>query len=88
MRAVVRLAALAMMSLAIACPAVAQDSPPAKGKAKDPNQIVCQKQEVLGSRLAVKRVCMTRAEWAERRRDDRDLVQRSQLGPCVRKAGC
>ncbi|WP_146151118.1 hypothetical protein [Allosphingosinicella deserti] len=59
---------------------------------KDPNQVVCEKQEVLGSRLAVRRVCMTRAQWAEQRRAERDLVQNSQLNarqknPCNR-TGC
>lgn len=88
MRAAVRLTALAVIGFALAAPAASQDNGPAKKKVRDPNQMVCEKQEVLGSRLAVKRVCMTRAEWAEKRRDDRDLVQKSQLGSCVREAGC
>ena len=59
---------------------------------KDTNQVICEKQEVLGSRLAVRRVCMTRAQWAEQRRAERDLVQNSQLNarqknPCNR-TGC
>ena len=32
--------------------------------AEDPNERVCEKQTVVGSRLAVRRVCATRAEWA------------------------
>jgi len=43
---------------------------------------------VLGSRLAIKQVCMTGTQWAERRRNDRDLTQRSQTGSCERQAGC
>ena len=90
MSLVFRLAALgAIVSFASALPADAQNSatPTAKKKA-DPNEIVCEKQEVLGSRLATRRVCMTRSEWAERRRADRDLVARSQTNSCVRNAGC
>ena len=56
-------------------------------KKGDPNEMVCEKQEVLGSRLAVKRVCMTRAQWAERRQLDREVVQRTQTGLCVPKGG-
>lgn len=84
----VRLTAFASIAFALVAPASAQDKAGSKAKAKDPNQMVCEKQEVLGSRLAVKRICMTRAQWAEKRREDRDLVQKSQLGPCVREAGC
>jgi len=54
--------------------------PSAKPARKDdPNQMVCERQPVLGSRLAARRVCQTRAQWAEQRRTERDLVQASQL---------
>ena len=58
---------------------------PSTRKKGDPNEIVCEKIEVIGSRLAVKRVCGTRAEWAEKRKLDREAVdqaQRSANGPC------
>ena len=58
-------------------------------KARDPNEIVCQKIEVLGSRLATKRVCQTRAEWAEQQRQDRMDTERAQtLRPCGQGSGC
>ena len=47
-------------------------------KAKDPNRIICEKQAELGSRVAAKKVCMTAAEWAERRREDRDAIEKGQ----------
>ena len=50
-----------------------------KADAKDPNRIICEKQEVLGSRLATKRVCMTAAEWAIRRQEERQSIDRSQV---------
>lgn len=40
----------------------------------DPNQMVCEKVEKIGSRLGSNRVCMTRAEGAEQRRQNRDTV--------------
>ena len=63
----------------------AQSTAP-KPKKGDPNEIVCEKVEVIGSRLAVKKVCGTRAEWAEKRKQDRDVVdqaQRAANGPCA-----
>jgi hypothetical protein len=32
----------------------------------------------VGSRLATKRICATRAEWAEKRKQDRDVVDDAQ----------
>jgi invasion protein IalB len=46
--------------------------------APDPNQVICEKQEELGSRIATKRVCMTRSQWAEQRRLDRQDVDKAQ----------
>ena len=58
-----------------------------KKKTRDPNETVCEQEEVLGSRLATRRVCMTRAQWAEKRRDDRALIDRSQTQLCVAMGG-
>lgn len=60
-----------------------QEAP--KPKKGDPNEIVCEKIEVIGTRLGAKRVCATRAEWVEKRKLDREAVdqaQRSANGPC------
>lgn len=63
-------------------------APQAK-KAHDPNEVVCQKIEEIGSRLATKRVCMTRAEWAEQQRQDRMDTDKAQvLRPCQQGSGC
>jgi invasion protein IalB len=63
-------------------PALAQNAQPtqqpAAKPAKDPNEIVCEKQEVIGSRLATKRVCKTRAEWAEEKRLNRMDIEKAQ----------
>lgn len=69
--------------------AIASDAPVSRKKQpRDPNEVVCEKQEVIGSRLAAKRVCRTRAEWVEQRRIDREVVGRSQIQACQRQAGC
>lgn len=44
----------------------------------DPNRMICEKQEVLGSRLQSKRVCKTAAEWETQRQIDRQQIDKSQ----------
>ena len=57
---------LAATLLSLAPAAQAQQS---KAKvALDPNEKICETIKPLGSRLATKRVCATRAEWAEQRK--------------------
>lgn len=73
--------AVAMIAgAAVPAAAQAQNAPPAASQQSDPrlNEIVCQKQEVTGSRLGVKRICKTRAEWAESQLQDRQEVERVQ----------
>ena len=61
-----------------AAPTQAQANTNAK-PANDPNELVCQKQEITGSRLGAKRICMTRSEWADRRLQDRQELERVQV---------
>jgi hypothetical protein len=70
--AIAIIAALALIPAA----AAAEEKKP---DAKDPNRIICEKQGVVGSRLATKRVCMTAAEWEMRRREDREAVEKAQV---------
>ena len=44
----------------------------------DPNQVICEKQQDTSSRLVTKRVCMTRSQWAEQRRLDRQEIEKLQ----------
>ena len=55
-------------------------------KAKDPNRIICQKEETLGTRLGARKVCKTAQEWQDLRsqhRDNLEGVQRqaTSVGP-------
>jgi hypothetical protein len=72
-----------VVMIAAAAPALPETAQ--KPKKGDPNEVVCEKIEVIGTRLGAKRVCGTRAEWAEKRKLDREAVdqaQRSANGPC------
>ena|SRR5690348_9831945 len=64
-------------------PGIAQPANAAVASAAgDPTQIVCEKVEQIGTRLDTKRVCMTRAQWAEQRRLSRETVERAQQTRC------
>lgn len=74
------------LAIGLAPPALAQapaaSPPPAAGgtgNPSDPNELICERQEVLGSRLAKRKVCLTRAQWAERRLQDRQEIERVQV---------
>ena len=73
----------ALAFFALAAPALAADpaAPLAKLAAKtlNPNEIVCEYLEELGTRLSGHKVCATRAEWAQRRQDERMGIERGQL---------
>lgn len=62
------------------------DSNANQNAAHDPNEVVCQRIQALGSRLAYGRMCKTRAEWDIQRRADRMDTERAQLRLC--KPGC
>ena len=69
-----------IVALTIAAPAVAQNTAPspAQKPAKNPDRIVCESYEELGSRLATKKVCKTAREWEEERRQARSAAEDSQ----------
>jgi hypothetical protein len=49
----------------------------------DPNKKICETITPIGSRLGSKKVCATRAEWEEKRRLDREAIDRGQVGACM-----
>ncbi len=63
-----------------AAPPAAQQPPQA-----DPNERICETVSMIGSRLAKKRICASRAEWQEMRLRDRQEVDKIQMSPCVRQ---
>lgn len=78
-------AAALLISYVLSVPAFAQQgADQQKKKLRDPNEVVCEKQEELGSRLSSTKICKTRAEWAEERRLQRMDVDKmqTQRGSC------
>ena len=66
-----------VMGLLGSAPALAEASQQPTNR-KNPSEVVCVKQEEIGSRLSSVRVCKTRAEWAEERRVTRQEVEQIQ----------
>lgn len=79
----------ALGALLISTPAFAEEQKPAQSvpatntNVGDPNERICENITPIGSRLATKRFCGTRAEWEDRRRQDREAVEAAQRSPCV-----
>lgn len=80
-------AALVVAAAFLSTPSVAQPQGAAQDQQKavaessplDPNEIICQREEVTGSRLAKRRVCLTRSQWADRRLQDRQAIEKVQV---------
>jgi hypothetical protein len=73
---------LFLMAIAAMIPASANaafDETPAKANS-DQNEKICENVAQIGSRLSRKRICATRAEWAERRLQDRKDAEYIQKG--------
>ena len=67
-----------MTGTAIAQAAAPAAQAPVQASTPDPNELICERQEVLGSRLAKRKVCHTRAEWADIKLQDRQDLERAQ----------
>jgi hypothetical protein len=60
-----------------------QAAPTTNTNLGDKNEKICENIIPVGTRLATKRFCGTRAEWEDRRRQDREAVENAQRSPCV-----
>ncbi len=70
---------LAVLALSMPAAAIAQtaaQAPPAPARSSE--ERICRTSGELGSRLNRTRICRTRAQWEEARRENRDTVDRAQ----------
>lgn len=74
-----RLFLLAIAAMIPAVATAASDETPAKANSAQ-NEKICENVAQIGSRLSKKRICATRAEWAERRLQDRKDAEYIQKG--------
>ena len=75
-----RKAAFLIGAVAASATAALSQSPTTtkRGPGNDPNEVVCVKEAQIGTRLAHRRVCRTRAEWEEHHRQLRQAIDRAQ----------
>lgn len=71
-----------LVAILISVPAIADTpraaNPPSDHKVLDPDQVICEKQEVIGTRLGTRRICRTRAQWADIRLQERQEIEKMQ----------
>lgn len=81
MKAINMAAAAVALGLCSAAPAqVSYESnnrPLLKG---DPDRQICQTEELIGTRLGKKKVCMTARQWNDNRSEEREITERIQSG--------
>ena len=74
----------ALFLAALALPTAAAAQAPSSGSSgetaggNDPNQMICRNLGETGSRLSRNRVCMTRGQWDQQRRETRQNIDRVQ----------
>jgi hypothetical protein len=73
----------AILAFSFSTPALPQQSPSQQRPAADPTEKICEDIVQTGSRIATKRFCGTRAEWEDKKKQDREAVEKAQLNPCV-----
>jgi hypothetical protein len=87
---VAHIAALGAASLVLSTSAAAFQTPPSTQEKPQTNAASgkeerrCETITMTGSRLAKKKFCGTRAEWEDKRLQDRKMVEQIQASPCVR----
>ena len=72
-----------MLAAILAAPLAPAQSAQVTTRVADPNQKICQVITPVGSRLATKKICATRAEWEDKKRQDREATERAQTQLCV-----
>ena len=55
------------------------DAPAARRTPNNPNETICRREREPGTRVVIRRTCMTRQEWADYRRELRQNVDRAQM---------
>jgi hypothetical protein len=73
---------IALAALLVSSAGAASQEPRAsapKKKRPDASDLICERVTVVGSRLSVKKVCMTRLEWEEKKTLDREFIDRVQF---------
>ena len=73
-------AALLILASGTAAGGTSQPSTAKPAETKDETDpMICQSDNVLGSRLKRKRICMRRSEWQRQHQEDKMMIDRTQV---------
>ena len=88
------IASIAAASAALGTsPAAAQSQPQQPSQVTVPpaatptDPVICEKEEVTGSRLATRKVCMTKSQWQDARSQDRMNLEKVQTQRGMKSGG-
>lgn len=83
--------ALAAVGLSlVAAPVAAQVSSIESSRAStrsDPNRMICEREDTTGTRLGARKVCLSAAQWQEKRREHREELERAQKNVGIKNEG-
>lgn len=70
--------ALFLSSVTLPTPVFVQgaSAPLPAGEVEDPDKLICRREVPVGSLIASRKVCLTKAQWAERERVGNDVARR------------
>lgn len=69
---------LSMVAAPVAAQVTSIESSRPSVKSKDPNRMVCEREDTTGTRLGARKTCLTAAQWQEKRREHREELERAQ----------
>ena len=77
--------AISMLLIALSTPAFAAN-PKSQADNKDDNRVVCRREVPIGSLIASRKVCLTKAQWEERATRGNDEARRQMEENAARNA--
>jgi hypothetical protein len=65
-----------LFAIAIATPAIAADATKPAEPAADKDKMVCKREVPVGSLIASRKTCLTKAQWAQREKDGNEEARK------------
>ncbi len=78
LKIVMAAAGLSLVAVPVVAQATSIETARPAAKSKDPNRIVCEREDTTGTRLGSRKICLTAAQWQEKRREHREELERAQ----------
>ncbi len=77
-----------ILAMAAAAPAIAADAKPADAKpAADKEKMICKREVPVGSLIASRKTCLTKAQWVQREKDGNEEARKMVYDNAGRPTG-